>query len=149
MSSKPRRQTPLTAPAQGHSTHASTDLCKQGYQALSSTPYLRRQLLVAASDHGYCDGAAHQRKDTYRLSPYDTCVFFVQTDKAAARWAVTDQLVEGVPRSKGHTSLFRHPLLFFAASEPLQALYLSFLTAFSFANYNKTPRTPQVYRCLT
>jgi hypothetical protein len=28
--------------------------------------YLRFKLVVAAEDHGFCDGASHQRKDPYR-----------------------------------------------------------------------------------
>jgi len=37
---------------------------------------------------GFCDGASHQRKDTYRQSPYDTGVFIMQTTKAAGKWRV-------------------------------------------------------------
>lgn len=38
---------------------------------------------------GFCDGASHQRKDTYRQSPYDTVVFVIQTTKGAGKWRVT------------------------------------------------------------
>ena len=37
---------------------------------------------MAATDHGYCDGAAHQRKNTYRTSVYDTGVFVLQSKRA-------------------------------------------------------------------
>ena len=37
---------------------------------------------MAASDHGYLDGAAHQRKNAYRTSVYDTGVFVLQSRRA-------------------------------------------------------------------
>ena len=51
--------------------------------------YLRFKLVVAAEDHGFCDGASHQRKDPYRESPYDTAVFVLQTEAGARKWPVT------------------------------------------------------------
>ena len=54
-----------------------------GWQALSGSPHLRRSVLIAAADHGYCDGAAFQRRDPFRASPYDTTVFFLQSPRAA------------------------------------------------------------------
>ena len=62
-----------------------------GYQQLSASPFLRRRVLIAAADHGYCDGAAHQRQDPYRYSPYDTAVFVLQTDKASRKWPADDK----------------------------------------------------------
>merc|ERR1712012_516024 len=58
----------------------------QAFHRLSSSPFLRRKVLVAAADHGYCDGASYQRKDPFQESPYDTACFFLQTDRAAERW---------------------------------------------------------------
>uniref|UniRef100_A0A7S0L1P1 PCIF1 WW domain-containing protein n=1 Tax=Coccolithus braarudii TaxID=221442 RepID=A0A7S0L1P1_9EUKA len=57
-----------------------------GYQQLSKSAFLRAKILVAATDHGFCDGASHQRQDPYRHSPYDTCVFVLQTAKASRKW---------------------------------------------------------------
>ena len=54
-----------------------------GWQALSGSPHLRLSVLIAAADHGYCDGAAFQRRDPFRASPYDTTVFFLQSPRAA------------------------------------------------------------------
>ena len=51
-----------------------------GWALLEASPFLRFKLVVAAADHGFCDGASHQRKDPYRQSPYDTAVFVLQTD---------------------------------------------------------------------
>jgi len=53
------------------------------WAALSSSSYLRRTLLVAKADHGYCDGAQHQRQDRFRDAPYDTAVFFLQNAEGA------------------------------------------------------------------
>jgi len=42
------------------------------WKALKSSQFLRGELLVAAADHGYCDGASHQRNDSFRVSCYDS-----------------------------------------------------------------------------
>ncbi|CAE8603869.1 unnamed protein product [Polarella glacialis] len=63
-----------------------------GFAALAASPFLKRLVLVAADDHGFADGASHQRQDPYRRSPYDTACFFLQTDKAARQWPVTDEV---------------------------------------------------------
>jgi phosphorylated CTD-interacting factor 1 len=52
-------------------------------------PFLRASLLLAAADHGFVDGAAHRRPRTHRESPYDTRLFVLQTDAAAAEWPAT------------------------------------------------------------
>ena len=49
---------------------------------LQKSKHLRNHFVVAATDHGYCDGAAHQRKNTYRTSVYDTGVFVLQSKRA-------------------------------------------------------------------
>jgi phosphorylated CTD-interacting factor 1 len=65
-----------------------------GWQLLRASPFLRHSLLVAAADHGYCDGSSHQARDLYRQSPYDTGLLILQTSGAAARWRVTPPLVQ-------------------------------------------------------
>lgn len=55
-----------------------------GWQALKAHALLRHFSLIAAADHGFCDGASHQRRDLYRASPYDTGVFVLQSRRAAA-----------------------------------------------------------------
>ena len=70
-----------------------------GYQALSASPFLRRRILVAAADHGYCDGAIHQRQEPYRASPYDTAVFVLQTDKASRKWPADDKFEAGLRKA--------------------------------------------------
>jgi phosphorylated CTD-interacting factor 1 len=56
------------------------------FTALSESPFLRKRVLIAAADHGFCDGAAFQRQDPFRASPFDTSVFVMQTDKASRKW---------------------------------------------------------------
>lgn len=63
-----------------------------GWQLLNSSSFLRQSLLIAAADHGYCDGASHQRRDLYRQSPYDSSIMFLQTSAAAKKWPVSQQL---------------------------------------------------------
>ena len=47
--------------------------------SLSESPRVRSKFVVAAADDGYCDGAAHQRKASFRGSSYDTGVFVLQS----------------------------------------------------------------------
>lgn len=54
------------------------------WTALSESPHVRSKFVVAAADHGYCDGAAHQRKASFRGSLYDTGVFVLQSSRAVA-----------------------------------------------------------------
>jgi phosphorylated CTD-interacting factor 1 len=65
-----------------------------GWQVLQQSSFLRHSLLVAAADHGYCDGASHQRRDLYRGSPFDTSVMCLQTSAAAAKWPVRAPVLE-------------------------------------------------------
>ena len=59
----------------------------EAFQRLLSSRYLRAFWLIPKEDHGFCDGAQHQRRDRYRESPYDTAVFVLQNDSGFARWA--------------------------------------------------------------
>ena len=56
------------------------------FQRLLSLPQLRAYWLIPKEDHGFCDGAQHQRRDRYRESPYDTAVFVLQNDPGFACW---------------------------------------------------------------
>jgi phosphorylated CTD-interacting factor 1 len=76
---------------------------------------LRFKLIVAAEDHGFCDGASHQRKDPYRESPYDTAVFVLQTEAGAKKWPVTSAA------SGGGLSLKEALLVSFAQGRPTAA----------------------------
>jgi len=63
---------------------------------LTSSPFLRRQFIVAKQDHGFCDGAQHQRRDRFRSSPFDTVIFALQNTAGAAAWELTDEIEEEV-----------------------------------------------------
>lgn len=65
-----------------------------GVQILSASPFKRLELAVSKADHGFCDGAQHQRRDRYRESPYHTLVFVLQNAAGAKRWPVTAALEE-------------------------------------------------------
>ena len=68
-------------------------LDSEGYRALDGSSHLRAKLLVAAADHGFVDGGQHARTRTFRESPYDTVLFFLQSGAAAA---VDEACVESV-----------------------------------------------------
>lgn len=45
-----------------------------------------------SSDHGFCDGAQHQRQDRFRESPFDTAIFILQNEAAAETWPASDSI---------------------------------------------------------
>ena len=61
---------------------------------LCASKYKRAMWLIACQDHGFCDGAQHQRQDSYRESPYDTGVFVLQNAAGAKRWPSADPQIE-------------------------------------------------------
>lgn len=58
---------------------------------LSSSPFLKAQVVLAAAEHGYCDGAMHERQEPYRTSTHETTVFVLQTEKAARKWRADEK----------------------------------------------------------
>lgn len=58
------------------------------YVALNASAYKQTFFLVAAADHGFCDGAQHQRQDRFRDSTYDTGVFVLQNQRGSTMWPV-------------------------------------------------------------
>jgi phosphorylated CTD-interacting factor 1 len=70
-----------------------------GYAAVARSPHTKRQLLVAAVDHGFVDGATHARPSSYRQSPFDTCIFVCQTEAAASAHPADDQLLAALQRA--------------------------------------------------
>ncbi|KAL3778569.1 hypothetical protein ACHAW5_007024 [Stephanodiscus triporus] len=58
------------------------------WAALSASSFKCAFFLVAAADHGFCDGAQHQRQDRYRESTYDTGVFVLQNRQGKMKWPV-------------------------------------------------------------
>jgi phosphorylated CTD-interacting factor 1 len=66
------------------------------YTALKTHSSLRRAIFIPREEHGYCDGASHQRQDRYRDSPYDSCVFVLQNAEGAAAWPCTEAVEESI-----------------------------------------------------
>jgi hypothetical protein len=62
--------------------HRDSLTCTSWHQHISSH--------LSAADHGFCDGAQHQRQDRFRESPFDTAIFILQNAAAAATWPATD-----------------------------------------------------------
>jgi hypothetical protein len=65
----------------------------EAFQLLTASAFTKKAVPIAQADHGFCDGASHQRRDRYRISPYDTFFFFLQNEKAAEKWPVTDTAI--------------------------------------------------------
>jgi len=70
-------------------------LSDPAWVALTASIYKRAFYLVAAKDHGYCDGAQHQRQDRFRESTYDTGVFILQNRSGAAKWPTGGAAAKG------------------------------------------------------
>jgi phosphorylated CTD-interacting factor 1 len=64
----------------------------QFFISLDPNQFGTLRVLIAADDHGFCDGASHERQDPYRHSPFDTSVFVLQTPKAARKWPTDPSL---------------------------------------------------------
>ncbi len=62
------------------------------YALACASPGLHHSQLLFATDHGFCDGAQHQRQDRFRESPFDTAIFILQNAAAAATWPATDDV---------------------------------------------------------
>jgi len=51
---------------------------ESSYQQMVNSKFMVEHWIIAKADHGFCDGAQHQRRDRYRASPYDTAIFILQ-----------------------------------------------------------------------
>ena len=56
------------------------------YQRLCAHEFLVKHFVISQRDHGFCDGAQHQRRDRYRASPYDTAFFLLQNAHGQSKW---------------------------------------------------------------
>jgi hypothetical protein len=61
------------------------------YIALEKNTHLKRIIVISKAEHGFCDGAAFQRQDRYRDSPYDTVLFLLQNDEGCVKWPCSDE----------------------------------------------------------
>jgi phosphorylated CTD-interacting factor 1 len=59
---------------------------ESSYQAMAASKFKTHHFIIAKADHGFCDGAQHQRRDRYRVSPYDTAVFILQNPAGQAKF---------------------------------------------------------------
>ena len=66
----------------------------EGYALMTSSKHKRAHWVIAQEDHGFCDGAQHQRRDRYRSSPYDTAVFILQNKKGALKFPIQTEEVD-------------------------------------------------------
>lgn len=66
----------------------------EAWKVLLNSEFKQQMELIAKADHGFCDGAQHQRRDRYRDSPYDTAIFFLQNPKGSVKWPVTKKKVQ-------------------------------------------------------
>jgi len=65
------------------------DDCK-GWSSMSSSSFLRANLLLRRRDHGYCEGRQHARPTRYRIAPCDTSVFILQNSRGFEKWPPTE-----------------------------------------------------------
>lgn len=63
------------------------------YNKLIKSSYMRHHIVISKQDHGFCDGAQHQRRDRYRASPYDTSVFILQNKTGAIKWSIDESKI--------------------------------------------------------
>jgi phosphorylated CTD-interacting factor 1 len=59
---------------------------ESSYQAMCNSKFKVHHYIIAKADHGFCDGAQHQRRDRYRVSPYDTAVFILQNKSGSSKF---------------------------------------------------------------
>ncbi|KAJ3134713.1 mRNA (2'-O-methyladenosine-N(6)-)-methyltransferase [Physocladia obscura] len=60
---------------------------------MKNSKWLQTMTILPPGNHGFLDGAQHQRQDKYRPSPYPTGFFFLQTKAATTKWPVTETKV--------------------------------------------------------
>lgn len=58
----------------------------EALKQLEASPFHCGHFILSAADHGYLDGAQHQRLEQRRPSSYDTAVFALQNEKGTRKW---------------------------------------------------------------
>ena len=69
-----------------------------GNCALHASAFRTASFVVAAADHGFVDGAQHQRQDRYQPAPFDTTIVMLQNKLGEATWPL-DGKIEGELRA--------------------------------------------------
>jgi len=62
------------------------------FQRCNISKYQKQKIVISRKDHGFCDGAQHQRRDRFRESPYDTAIFVLQNAAGAAKWPTSKEM---------------------------------------------------------
>eukprot|EP00941_MAST-03F_sp_MAST-3F-sp1_P002922 g2922.t1 len=66
----------------------------RGHQLLAESKFLRARVTLDQKSHGYCEGAQHIRSvSSFRVATQATSIFFVQNEKGAKKWPITDGLL--------------------------------------------------------
>jgi phosphorylated CTD-interacting factor 1 len=65
---------------------------ESSYQHMCHSQYKVKHWIIAKADHGFCDGAQHQRRDRYRVSPYDTAIFVLQNKAGRIHYVPSPKL---------------------------------------------------------
>ena len=65
---------------------------ESSYQQMVQSNFLVNHWIIAKADHGFCDGAQHQRRDRYRVSPYDTAIFILQNKAGRIQYPLPENL---------------------------------------------------------
>jgi hypothetical protein len=66
------------------------------WQRLLDSSFMQRHELLLAGEHGFCEGAQHNRARCFRTSSTETSVFFLQSTAARTKWPVTDAKVQAL-----------------------------------------------------
>jgi hypothetical protein len=66
---------------------------------LEGSRYTQHRILLAAADHGFFEGAQHNRANRYRAASTATSVLFLQNESARVRWPVTTETVEKMTKA--------------------------------------------------
>ena len=74
-----------------------------GFVLLTSSPLMRRLVVLDKGDHTYKEGYQHRSGVLYRRSQARSHVFFMQTEAAAKKWPVTEEKVEEFRRCFQHS----------------------------------------------
>lgn len=60
--------------------------------ALDCSIWNKKKISISKDEHGFCDGAQHQRKDRFRESPFDTFIYILQNDIAETKFPITNEI---------------------------------------------------------
>lgn len=69
---------------------------RESWTRLSDSKWCAQAITLEQKDHGFCEGAQQLRDHTrrYRQSNHNTSVFFLQSERGARKWPVTDAKIE-------------------------------------------------------